>query len=223
MKSWRPVIILLAAVVLAHYGFLLVRSMREWNLQRENQLLRQQLLTVGSLRRDLAALQDLSSKLNQHLGPVPGVELGQDAGRVAIAFEEPVAASYALPLSPPVSGRISRLYERGGWPQQIDHAGIDIATGPGELVYAAAAGHVVFRDRTQRLGFLVLIDHGQGLTTGYGHMSMAFPEIGERVARGQLIGRVARGGLGRGSHLHFSTQRDGVPLDGVTLMTDWKE
>jgi murein DD-endopeptidase MepM/ murein hydrolase activator NlpD len=128
-----------------------------------------------------------------------------------------------LPLSMPISGRVSRLYQRAGWPERLDHAGLDLAATPGDLVYAAAAGHVIFRDLTQRLGFVVLIDHGQGLCTGYGHLSLAFPEIGERVARGQVIGRVARGVVGQGSHLHFSAQQGGVPVDPAPLLGGWKE
>jgi murein DD-endopeptidase MepM/ murein hydrolase activator NlpD len=223
MKNWRPIVVLLAVVVLAHYGFLLVRSMREWNLQRENQLLRQELLAVSSLQRDLASLRELSRKLDVHLGPAPGLKVGQGSTPTAPHLDIPAASAPVLPLSMPVAGRLSRLFERAGWPERLDHAGLDLATEPGDLVYAAAAGHVVFRDLTQRLGFMVLIDHGGGLTTGYGHLAMAYPEIGERVARGQVIGRVARGGVGRGSHLHFSTQRGGIPVDPAPLLGGWQE
>jgi len=223
MKNWRPVAVLLAVVVLSHYGFLLVRSMREWNLQRENQLLRQQLLAVGSLQRDISSLRELSRKLNQHLGAPPRVEVGGLAETPPAPLAMPGGQDPLLPLSPPVSGRVSRLFDRSGWPAGVDHAGLDVATLPGEPVYAAAGGVVVFRDLTQRLGFLVLIDHGQGLTTGYGHLGTALPEIGERVERGQVIGRVARGSLSRGSHVHFSAQRGGVPVDPVSLLGGWKD
>ena len=223
MRNWRPVIVLLAVAALAHYGFLLVRSMREWSLQRENQVLRQQLLAVGSLKRELASMRELSRKLAVSLGPPAEAAIGQE-GTPSLAPPPLVEAGpLVLPLSMPVSGRVSRLYQRMGWPNRLDHAGLDLAATPGDLVYAAAAGHVTFRDQTQRLGFVVLIDHGSGLCTGYGHMSLAFPEIGERVARGQVIGRVARGGAGQGSHLHFSAQRGGVPVDPAPLLGGWKE
>ncbi len=221
MKNWRPVIVLLAVAALAHYSFLLVRSMREWNLQRENQLLRQQLLSASSLLRDVAATRELARKLNVTLGPPPETRVGE----LARTDSTPAAAgsSWGAPLSMPVAGRKSRSFERAGWPRQLDHAGLDVAALPGEPVMAAAAGRVVFRDLTQRLGFLVLVDHGNGFVTGYGHLSMALPEIGEPVRRGEVLGRVAPGAVGQGSHLHFSAQRNGIPVDPAPLLRGWTD
>ncbi len=219
MKNWRPFFVLLLVAALAHYSFLLVRSMREWNLQRENQLLRQQLLAASSLQRELASMRELARKLNTTLGPVPDVSVGTQAQTEAEALA--ASSAWTSPLSMPVSGRMSRPFDRAGWPRRLDHAGLDLAALPGDVVVAAAAGHVVFRDLTQRLGFLVLIEHGNGLVTGYGHLSMALPEIGDVVRRGQVIGRVAPGAVGRGSHLHFSAQRHGIPVDPASLLSGW--
>jgi len=221
MKNWRPVLALVTVAVLSHYGFLLVRSMREWSLQRENQLLRQELLAVGAIQRDMASLRSLARKLNQHLGLPPRAEVGQESRPTGAGFQAGPREASPLPLSPPVAGRLSRFFQREAWPRGLDHTGLDVATEPGELVYAAASGRVVFRDLTRRLGFVVLVDHGQGLVTGYGHLASALPEAGESVTRGQAIGRVARGGVGRGSHLHFSVQQDGLPLDPLSLLASW--
>jgi len=218
MKIWRPVIVLLAVAALSHYSFLLVRGVREWNLQRENQLLRQQVLAAGRLERELAVMRELSRKLGLALGarelPVPGDE--------AVAGLAP-AGTRGMPLSMPVTGRVSRVYQRPGWPQGLDHPGLDLAGQPGEPVFAAAEGRVIFRDLTQRLGYMVLLDHGGGFTTGYGHLSMALPEVGERVRRGQLLGRLAPGTVGMGSHLHVSAQQDGIPVDPGHLLGGWTE
>lgn len=221
MKNWRPFLVLLLVAALAHYSFLLVRSMREWNLQRENQLLRQQLLAASSLQRELASMRELARKLNITLGPPVEATVGLEAQTGDLPA--PAAGPGSTPLSMPVAGRLSRLYERAGWPGRLDHAGLDLAAPSGAPVLAAASGQVVFRDLTQRLGFLVLIDHGGGLVTGYGHLSMALPEIGESVRRGQVIGRVAAGSAGRGSHLHFSAQRNGTPVDPAPLLGGWTE
>ncbi len=221
MKNWRPVLALLTVAVLSHYGFLLVRSMREWSLQRENQLLRQELLAVGAIQRDMASLRSLARKLNQHLGVAPVAQVGDEGAGPVLTFQAGPGNASPLPLSAPVKGRLSRHFELQAWPKGLDHTGLDVATEPGELVFAAAGGRVVFRDLTRRLGYLVMVDHGQGLVTGYGHLASALPETGERVQRGQVIGRVARGGVGRGSHLHFSVQQDGLPLDPLSLLASW--
>lgn len=221
MKNWRPVLALATVAVLSHYGFLLVRSMREWSLQRENQLLRRELLAVGAIERDMASLRSLARKMNQHLGAPPRALVGDESSApLPVVVASPREAS-PLPLSPPVQGRLSRHFESQTWPKGLEHPGMDVATVSGQLVFAAAGGRVVFRDLTRRLGYLVLVDHGQGLVTGYGHLASALPEIGERVQRGQAIGRVGRGGVGRGSHLHFSVQQNGLPLDPVGLLASW--
>lgn len=221
MKNWRPVLALVTVAVLSHYGFLLVRSMREWSLQRENQLLRQELLAVGAIQRDMASLRSLARKLNQHLGLPPQPDIGQESSPATPAFAPGPREGSPLPLSPPVAGRLSRFFERQGWPRGLEHTGLDVATEPGELVYAAAEGRVLFQDLSRRLGYVVMVDHGKGLVSIYGHLASALPKTGDMVTRGQAIGRVARGGVGRGSHLHFSVQQDGLPLDPLSVLASW--
>ena len=93
------------------------------------------------------------------------------------------------------------------------HSGIDLAAPSGTPVVAAATGraHVV----RSRLGFglHVLVDHGGGLTTLYGHLSAAAVADGDTVDAGEQVGEVGSTGSSTGPHLHFEVRRDGVPED----------
>ncbi len=63
-------------------------------------------------------------------------------------------------------------------------------------------------------GNAVLIDHGWGLVTGYWHMSKIDVKVGQRLTRGEVIGKVGNTGLSTGSHLHFELWVNGVSVDG---------
>lgn len=88
------------------------------------------------------------------------------------------------------------------------HGGIDLAGGNGALegapVYATRAGKVITAITSNTgYGIHVLIDHGDGYSSLYGHMSVRYVNAGDTVAKGQMIGRVGDTGNSRGAHLHF--------------------
>ncbi len=84
------------------------------------------------------------------------------------------------------------------------HKGMDIAAGTGISIYAAAAGRVIAAGwNTGGYGYFVMIDHGDGFSTLYGHMSKVIAVNGENVECGDLIGEVGNTGDSDGSHCHF--------------------
>ncbi len=84
------------------------------------------------------------------------------------------------------------------------HKGMDIAAGTGISIYAAAAGRVIAAGwNTGGYGYFVMIDHGNGFSTLYGHMSKVIAVNGEYVECGDLIGEVGNTGDSDGSHCHF--------------------
>jgi murein DD-endopeptidase MepM/ murein hydrolase activator NlpD len=95
------------------------------------------------------------------------------------------------------------------------HAGTDIAAPSGQAIYAAADGQVVRTGWYGGYGNYTCISHGnyQGkdLSTCYGHQSAILVSAGQRVRRGELIGRVGTTGASTGSHLHFEVRRNGTP------------
>lgn len=93
------------------------------------------------------------------------------------------------------------------------HKGIDIANRKGTAILATADGQVVFSGRKGLLGKAVVIDHGHGMVTRYGHMDEVLKKKGERVRRGETIGRMGRSGRTTGSHVHYEVLLNGVPVN----------
>jgi murein DD-endopeptidase MepM/ murein hydrolase activator NlpD len=98
----------------------------------------------------------------------------------------------------PVQGRITQYFSSR-------HNGLDIAISAGTPIHAADAGKVIWSGwRTDGLGYCVMIDHGNNLTTIYGHMIRQPPVyVGQWVARGQVIGNIGSTGRSTGPHVHF--------------------
>jgi murein DD-endopeptidase MepM/ murein hydrolase activator NlpD len=89
------------------------------------------------------------------------------------------------------------------------HTGIDIGAGYGASVYAAMGGTVIMADYNGGYGNCVVIDHGGGFSTLYGHMSYIEVSDGESVGQGELLGEVGSTGNSTGPHLHFETRVGG--------------
>jgi murein DD-endopeptidase MepM/ murein hydrolase activator NlpD len=98
------------------------------------------------------------------------------------------------------------------------HSGLDLAAPLGTDVRAAAAGRSKVLWNPSGFGLYVLIEHGGGLRTLYGHLSAASVRDGEDVRAGQQIGRVGSSGLSTGPHLHFEVRRDGRPVDPIPYL-----
>jgi murein DD-endopeptidase MepM/ murein hydrolase activator NlpD len=98
------------------------------------------------------------------------------------------------------------------------HAGIDIANAADTLVQATADGTVRFSGWSHGYGNMVVIDHGYGLSTLYGHTSKTLVKIGDRVMRGQVIGYMGTTGRSTGAHLHYEVWRQGRPINPWTYL-----
>ena len=93
------------------------------------------------------------------------------------------------------------------------HAGIDIANGVGTPIRAAKAGTIILAGWNGGYGNCIVIDHGGGFSTLYGHMTRLRASEGQRVSQGDLIGDMGSTGNSTGSHLHFETRVNGNPQD----------
>jgi murein DD-endopeptidase MepM/ murein hydrolase activator NlpD len=121
----------------------------------------------------------------------------------------------------PASGRIVSGfgYRRhplwGGWHL---HTGIDIGASYGEPVKAADGGEVIYSGWWDGYGKAVVIDHGHGTSTVYGHMSRIYAQTGQRLDKGQVIGLVGSTGFSTGPHLHFEVRRNGKPMNPIGFL-----
>ena len=99
------------------------------------------------------------------------------------------------------------------------HTGIDIGVPKGTKVVAAQAGHVIYSDWYGGYGMVVMIDHGGGIVTLYGHNSKLIAKVGQYVEKGQNISLSGSTGLSTGPHLHFEVRVDGQYVDPLTYVT----
>ena len=102
------------------------------------------------------------------------------------------------------------------------HAGLDIAAEQGQPVYATAAGTVLSAEPHNSYGNLIVLDHGFGLETRYGHLSAFSVTKGQTVQRGDIIGRVGATGKATGSHLHYEVLANGRLVNPLRLLTQQK-
>lgn len=98
------------------------------------------------------------------------------------------------------------------------HAGVDLIAPRDTHVGAARAGVVVYAGRDGGFGKLVIVDHGQGVTTYYAHLRRIEVALGERVGVGDDVGRVGSTGNSSGPHLHFEVRVRNASLDPLTAL-----
>jgi murein DD-endopeptidase MepM/ murein hydrolase activator NlpD len=83
------------------------------------------------------------------------------------------------------------------------HTGMDFTAETGTEIYATGDGTVIFSDRKQGYGNCIMIDHGFGFKTLYGHNNKNLVRVGQKVVRGEVIGHVGNTGKSKGPHLHY--------------------
>lgn len=122
----------------------------------------------------------------------------------------------AAPNLWPVEGHIT-----GSFGERIDpfngegafHSGVDISTGFGTPVIAPADGTVVYADFLGGYGRAIMIDHGHGVTTRFGHLANFAVIAGQHIQRGDTIGYVGLSGRSTGPHLHYEVRINDTPVN----------
>jgi murein DD-endopeptidase MepM/ murein hydrolase activator NlpD len=100
------------------------------------------------------------------------------------------------------------------------HEGLDIANRPGTAIKAPADGVVVFADTKSGYGQVVILDHGYGLETWYGHLRKAQVQKGQRVRRGDSIAQLGNSGRSTGPHVHYEVRVRGTPVDPLSYILE---
>ncbi len=154
------------------------------------------------------SLAELESKMNQ---------IEKDLRR----FEREIGNSHT-PSIWPVAGTLEsgfggRRNPFGGSSYEF-HSGQDIEAEWGAPVIAGANGTVTFSGWQNGYGQLVVIDHGGGLTTRYGHLSALAASVGQLIHRGEFLGRVGSTGRSTGPHLHYEVRINDQPVNPVQYL-----
>ena len=118
-------------------------------------------------------------------------------------------------LSWPVPGRVVTPFGAARKGGRLRAQGVTIAADAGLEVHAVSDGRVVFADWFRNLGLLLIVDHGAGYMSLYGHNEALLKKAGDLVAAGETIGRVGDTGGANATGLYFEIRRDGAPQDPV--------
>ncbi|MDI3298905.1 MAG: peptidoglycan DD-metalloendopeptidase family protein [Bacillota bacterium] len=204
---------------------------------RQTRQQQQQVAQISSLTRQVAAAkQELDQKTAQQQQVTQ--EYQQNAAQLKAALDEEQRASEQVQAE---LQRLQRQYEEAlrlsgavvlQWPldsfvvtspfgsryhpilkQWRMHTGIDLAARSGTPIHAAAPGVVFYAGWISGYGNTVILVHGNGISTLYGHMSRILVQANQKVSAGEVIGLVGMTGLATGPHLHFEVRVDGTPVN----------
>lgn len=166
------------------------------------------------LREQQSELQDQYDELEQESRSIESQirayqAARQNSGQAVTAFR----GSLMMPVS---GGRVGSGFGMRFHPilkRSRMHTGVDIGASSGTPIKAAGPGVVISANYRGGYGNCVMIDHGGGLSTLYGHCSKLYVRAGQAVKRGQVIAAVGSTGLSTGPHLHFETRINGRPVN----------
>jgi murein DD-endopeptidase MepM/ murein hydrolase activator NlpD len=238
--------IIFCAALYGCYG--LTQQVIHMRIERENERLRaeneRQRRQLNNLNQRVEAIEDNARRLaemsgmeseNRQTGErgAGGPEVLLD-GLIAVeyrtdylerelkSYEELLKKRATVPSIWPVAGELTdgfggRRNPFGGSSSEF-HTGQDIATLWGTPVMAAAQGTVIFAGWQNGYGQIVIIDHGNGLTTRYGHLSDIDVEVGRQLARGEILGRVGSTGRSTGPHLHYEVRINDEPVNPLQYL-----
>ncbi|MBN1957982.1 MAG: M23 family metallopeptidase [Desulfuromonadales bacterium] len=131
-------------------------------------------------------------------------------------LNDQVSISRATPEGWPTKGWITSYFGMRKSPftgRRVMHEGLDIAANTGTPVYATADGIVARVEYSKSYGKTVVVDHGYGYRTIFGHNSKILVKSGQRVKRGDRLALVGNTGQSTGPHLHYELRMNGVPID----------
>ncbi len=138
--------------------------------------------------------------------------------------EEVLAKQARLANRPSIWPTAGDVTSRFGWRSSPTgdgsdyHPGIDIANNVGTPIVATADGIVTQSEWVGGYGQLIKIDHGNGITTVYGHNSQLVVHSGQKVKKGQLISYLGSTGYSTGPHLHYEVQVNGTPVNPTSFL-----
>jgi murein DD-endopeptidase MepM/ murein hydrolase activator NlpD len=174
---------------------------------------------LGAERLKAGALADVRETREGYLAEVEGLE-AQSAAlaaqlQAAQSGQSPSGTPSSAGLIWPVNGPVTSGFGMR-WGRM--HTGIDIAVPTGTPVHASASGTVVYASWMSGYGYLVAIDHGNGLATAYAHNSSLLVSVGQRISQGQVISLSGSTGHSTGPHVHFEVRVNGVPVDPLQYL-----
>ncbi|MDP1808390.1 MAG: peptidoglycan DD-metalloendopeptidase family protein [Actinomycetota bacterium] len=182
-----------------------------------------QLAKNNEVKASINSKQQLIAKIDSEKDSLLTEEAQEDAsakrilaqlaqqGGAAPVVGTPSTSGFIWPVSGPITSGF-----RPRWGRM--HTGIDIGVSYGTPVAAAKAGRVAITDWYGGYGNLIVIDHGGGVTTWYGHNSKFTVGVGQQVSQGQIIAKAGSTGNSTGPHVHFEVRINGNPQNPINYL-----
>jgi murein DD-endopeptidase MepM/ murein hydrolase activator NlpD len=175
---------------------------REEYLRQDAQYSSQKEELLKQIAKQEYAYKAAVAKENASSGSSGGGSGGSGSGSSSYGFIWPTASHYiTCPFGPrihPITGKYN------------NHSGMDIGAGYGSPIYACKSGVVTKATYNSIFGYHVVINHGDGFSTLYGHMCQYKVKVGQSVSRGQVIGYVGSTGMSTAPHLHLTMYYNGA-------------
>ncbi len=141
------------------------------------------------------------------------VDIEDYVKRIQTRLKKVEESGNTRPSIKPLIGVITRKFDEKIPEDGTLHKGVDIASILNDPIYATAPGLISKTDDLKDLGNTIVIDHGNGLFTTYGHLNRISVKVGDLVKRGQTIGTVGMTGNATGPHLHYEVIKDKININ----------
>ena len=170
--------------------------------------------TAGRIPDAVRKLQLLAARANQEAQSHRAPERS-----ISKASKVPAEFASRWPIRGPVNSEFGPRPSSWPWARKF-HSGIDIGAARGTPVRAPTAGKVSFAGVRSEYGLTVILDHGRGVKTLYGHLQEPLVTRGQKVQQGQLIGLTGNSGKSSGPHLHYEIIVKGKPVNPRRYLRD---
>jgi murein DD-endopeptidase MepM/ murein hydrolase activator NlpD len=214
------VLLVVFVVMVSSWWFIATQAARVSGLEQEVAQLEAERAKVSELARSLALAEQQYERVRQLLG-VEGNESPQEVALPPLRGEAPARDAIAPEAGRPTAWPLTQagvITQTRQATDETSHPGLDIAVPADSYIRAAAAGTVKDAGIDEVYGRYILIDHGGGIESMYGHASRTFVQTGDPVERNEVIALSGSTGRSTAPHLHFEIRRDGEPVDPLAYV-----
>tara|TARA_B100000287_G_scaffold308645_1_gene291820 strand:+ start:802 stop:1590 length:789 start_codon:yes stop_codon:yes gene_type:complete len=196
------------------------------NLNKRYNTLLQERIEVLELSRKLKRINQMDKFVRKSLGAElnfsdkPAI---LDSVLMLMPDDNYISFSDNIPSIAPIKGYVSQRMGNKFSAVQEKHGGIDIVAKEGAPIRSSASGMVVFSGWTYEMGNLIIIHHGDGYYTHYGHNQINLKSQLDLVKKGEVIGLVGNTGVSTGPHLHFEIWKNEQSIDPLIYFPEYNE
>ncbi|MBE76489.1 MAG: hypothetical protein CMG41_01975 [Candidatus Marinimicrobia bacterium] len=229
-KNLLRFIFIIMAIILIGLIILTIKSVPSVNkyamLNEKYNKLAQERMKVIELADGLKRIKQMNEFVRNSLGAefnFPQNPEMMDSVLMLIPDDNFISFSDNIPSFAPIKGFISQRMEKNFSMVENLHNGIDIVAKQGTPIKASASGLVIFSGWTYEMGNQIILYHGDGYFTHYGHNQQNLKYQLDIVKRGEVIGLVGNSGISSGPHLHFEIWKDNKSIDPLLYFPELKK